>query len=535
MSGESSEGTVAARRAPRARLLAAAILVPGLSLGAAALGDTPLDPPLRAGGYDAEIANGPAGPDEDVFSGLLVKGERLTVKVVAPNSSPLVPDLEVTRPDGTLHPEMPKQLRFGKSLKLSNLVVDQTGLWKIRVAPRLGTTGKYRLSTQVKPAPAAVLYVSDAAGGTFPLPFEALGGSAVSLELRGKKGTPDLASLRDPGNAEVLGATGPVFPLAEVKKSKLTLTVAQLGLGDGTYTADFVVPPGSGPYRATVRVTRPPLARGFATLKPDEPYMDPILDVRLGVENLPLKISGRNFASGCAVWFGDTRVTSGVVDQFGSRIEVVPPPGAPGSTVRVAVVNPDGQAFERPDYFRYVPPLTITDLVDRDGAPVRGAALEGGRFVRILGGNFASGVTARFGGTEVLPNIRSATEMDCIVPAHAPGIFQVRVLDAYLHDEAGPFDFEYKAKPVVADPPYRVGGVAVPSVPQSGQTDLQLFGTSMSLDDVVTLDGDDVATQYDPNGPNLVFDVPAGGPAAIKVVIRDRVGTLVPAPDLVRQ
>ena len=80
---------------------------------------------------------------------------------------------------------------------------------------------------------------------------------------------------------------------------------------------------------------------------------------------------------GVVEYEGDTAIdgvpgTAVVVTAGGASLQVVPPDGAEGSTVAVAVVNADGQATERAAYFHYARPPVVTNLVRADGSPARG-------------------------------------------------------------------------------------------------------------------------------------------------------------------
>ena len=112
---------------------------------------------------------------------------------------------------------------------------------------------------------------------------------------------------------------------------------------------------------------------------------------------------------------------------------------------------------------------------------------------RMIGiGLFQTGIFLRFGGSaDVLPRILSATEIEVTTPAHAEGVVEVYVFDAYLHEGRLPGTFEYKVPPVVGDPAYSPATAST-----DGTTVLTVIGSSFQPTDEILFDGEPLVTTY---------------------------------------
>lgn len=502
-----------------------------------ASGDTLVGPQLGNVTYKGELRIGPDGPDEDAFAGRLVQGERVSLRLVSPFQSPLFPEIVVEGPDGK---PRTVSIRFGrpvgKFLELKNWTVPETGIWTFRVRPLLDTQGAYTLRFTIRSQPKVrIVAPKDGGGGgpvTLDVPFEATEGARLEVRAKGR-GTfaPQITALRDPGGQAVLDAGGaPAVAATSARKSKVSLDVEALASGDGTYHLEFGAPAGNPGFRATARVIPADRPRGNVRLDPDEPWIAPRTILLRGVKERPVRIDGLHFSTAARpqVLFGDLPGTDVKVDFTGTYLDVTPPKLEEGSLVRVVVVNPDGQAAERPDFFFYVPTPLVEDVLDLSGNPVRGASVAGGRKLRFVGSGFETGVYVRFGGSaDVLPQIFGAGEMEVKTPAQEAGVVEIHVLDGFLHDEVVPIQFEFKAPPEIASPAFTPASAAPLET-------VVLGGTGFEQSDVVLVDGLPVATVW-VSDTALSFTVPSTTAGQHTVSVVDRVGTVVPCPKLTVQ
>lgn len=528
-SARSDDGRTVRRFRFDGRLAAAAAI---LSLAGAALAaDRPLGPELGNVEVRAEIQPGPQGDDIDLFAGNVARGERISAEIVVPRSSGLYPRLELLGPDGSPVAIDLVSRHFGRMLRLREFTVPETGRWTIRVGSEFGTIGEYALRIRVRAALPAVVEAPDGASGPVDLPFDALAGSRLELRATAAPASSArLVSVTDPSGAEVPGASGPLAAEAKVKGRKIAVGVDALPGADGTYVAHFALDGSQRDFSAVATVTSPPRIRGSRRLRATEPYMAPIPTPFRSTNERSIRIQGRYFASDRAptVLFGDVPGSVVTVEPYGNYIDVLPPELPEGSVVRIAVVNPDGQSFERPDAFYYVPAPVFDDLVDAaTGARVVGSRPEGGRLVRVFGRNFQTGIWLRFGASDdVLPLVKNDGELLATVPAQPVGPADVKIYDAYFHEIAAPFTFEYKDPPTIDAAPY------TPSQPTSdGFSWVSMSGTGFSAGDAVRFDG--ALTESLLVTPSILqFRVPATSPGAHQVTVTDRVGTVVAAPQI---
>jgi hypothetical protein len=350
------------------------------------------------------------------------------------------------------------------------------------------------------------------------------------VTVKAKGAAAAIAALRDPAGGDVLDAAGlPAVESVRKQRGGLSLHAVPLQEGDGAYVLRVTAPAGHDGFEVRASVVSPPRARGRRRLTTAEPWMEPRAFPVRGVQERTLRVRGRGFSTGLAptVLFGDTPGSEVTVDPYGTYLDVRPPRLDGGTLLRVAVVNPDGQAFERADYFYYVPEPRVDDVVDLAGNPVRGASTAGGRAVRVLGANFETGIFVQFGASaDVLPQIRSATQMDIVTPSGAAGMVEVHFLDTYSHDVQPPFLFELKVPPTIATTsPYD------PASPSGDGTAAVTVTGTFDLEDVVLFDGQAVPTTW--LAPWAVrFTVPATAAGIHAVAVRDRVGTVVTGPAL---
>lgn len=514
--------TLAMTASPRARA-GVPLPEPGLPLG----------PVLGNLSYHGDLLVGVEGEDTDEFAGRLAEGELLSVRIRVPFSSGLYPALDVVGPDGLARPVDVRSRKLGRDLEIRAWPVPETGIWTVRVRPLLQTFGAYDLRLAVIRARTVRVDVDADDDGTpavVDVPVHALAGSKLDVRVtaRGRGPAPVIEALVGPTGADVRDDAGALaVESAEKRRGRLTLAIDALPAGDGLYVVRVGAPAGHGALAVTASVVSPPRAKGKRKLSKSEPFLDVRKFPIRGVKERSIRLAGRNFASSATVLFGDTPGTEVFVDPSGTFLDVHPPQLVEGSTSRIAVVNPDGQAYERDAYFYYVPTPRLEDLVDRQGATVRGASTAGGRVVRFVGANFQTGVFLTFGASgDVLPQILSETMIEAVVPPGEAGEVEVHLFDAYLHDVQPPFLFEYKAPPTFAASPYTPATALT-----DGTTIVDIAGDGFGFADEVIFDGEAVPTTWlSPFG--LRFTVPATTAGTHRIGVRDRVGTVANGPDL---
>lgn len=507
-----------------------------MALAAAALASDPvIGPPLGNTRYRGDITNGPQGDDTDAFAGPFLTGERITVKVVSKFQSPLVPRLSVRRPDGSTPPLEPRLRKGGKTLVVAGLVCDLTGNWEVEVGSEIRTQGNYTLTTNVKPMrtvriDALALGGDDPATATLELPGMALARLDLTISW-GKSDAPvRLLGLTAPDGHEVLRDGVPLVGAAKITAGAVRLRKALLDGGLGMYRLTFGVDSGTTTARVSYRVrpTARPRTRGVFKLDSAEPYLAPSAVTLRGVPGLRVTLDGRNFAypGMPRVLFDGVPAIIDERDEFGNTLRVIPPLGPDDADVAVTVVNPDGQAFTRSDYFHYVAPPTVDALLGTDGAPVLGGSTAGGRVLRMTGTYFEPGLRVRFGTASVSTLLLDDGLIEFVLPPHAPGVVSVVAFDVFTHEASAPTLFTYKAPPAPSAAPYSPAVVAA-----GAPTFVLLGGADFELGDEVLVDGVPAATTY--GTPGLIgFTTPALGAGVHDVAVRDQFGSVGTAPTL---
>lgn len=421
----------------------------------AACSEGPADAAIGNVTYRAAIRHGQDGSDTDRYSGVLLAGERLSVRVDSPFLSGLYPRIALLGPDGVPRDvDIVRFGRLGRRLEIRDFEATETGRWTVQVTGELDSYGSYSVRFQVKPLPVVRTHVPADTTGAAPaditVPFSGLAASRIKVKASARRGpVPAIASLVDSSGNEVLDDRGePVADSARKLNGRaMTLDVSGAGGSDGDYGVRITAPAGHREFTVTVQaipVTRP---RGVRRHRPDEPWIEPVAFAERGVHDLMLRIEGRNFSHlpQPAVLFDGIPATELDVDPYGTWIRCNPPVLPGGALAGVTVVNPDGQAYSRDGYYYYVPEPRIDDVVDSFDLPVRTGSSAGGTKVRILGAHFETGVYIRFGESEdVIPLIKSSGEITVTTPPHPAGEVSIVLLDGYLHEVVAPVTFTYE-------------------------------------------------------------------------------------------
>lgn len=167
-----------------------------------------------------------------------------------------------------------------------------------------------------------------------------------------------------------------------------------------------------------------------------------------------IEVTGTNFYPGVAVTAGGHSATN-VVRVSSTSITCTFPFHLP-EVVDVVVTNTDTGTVTETDGFEYilsVPTITSVEPVE--------CFATGLIPMKITGDAYYAGVAVTVGGTAALNvTVNSINEIECIVPAHAPGVVDVVVtnIDAGTVTSVGAF--EYLAAPAIADVSPALGPVA---------------------------------------------------------------------------
>lgn len=226
-------------------------------------------------------------------------------------------------------------------------------------------------------------------------------------------------------------------------------------------------------------------------------------------------VNGGNFADGARVFFGmEPGVQTAYVNP--AAIGTTTPAHAAGKVV-LAVTNPDGQTARLTDGFEFKtsaslgPAPTITLITPQS------ASRFGGTSVSVDGTNFLSGAVLFLGGVPA-SNVTTngTTQLNGTAPAHdeGPALVQVTNPDGQTATFAGTFQFVI--------PPPQLSSVNPASGPTQGGTSVELIGSDMHPNAVVTF-GANTATCTWVSSGKLTCTTPAGsnGPVAVKVTNPD--------------
>ena len=515
--------------------LAHAMLATTTLLAAAALAHgAPQGPAFGSNRYETEIRTARGEQDVDDFVTSLIEGERLSVVVTAARKSALLPDVTILRPDGSAVADAPHQRKAGRSVAYKKLAVDATGPWTVRVAGRDATEGAYTVAFKVAAAP-PLRWKKQELGGASPLArthvIPAVDGARLDVTLTwgGRDAPVALRALRDPSGTSVPGASGDAIAAATAKKTKAVLKGATLFEGDGPYELDVGIADGTARYSltASVRPVGRPAGRRATKLDVEEPYLGARAEPVRGVAGRAVRITGGNFSQDEAprVLFDGHPGRDVVVTGGGASLSVVPPLGVDGDVVDVAVVNPDGQADARDDYFEYARPPVITDLVREDGSTARGGATTGGQTFRVRGEFLHPEQSVLFGDSVASPGSGSPVpgELRVVTPTGSPGLVAVAVVDPYGRSSISEFRFEFKPAPTFDVAPYdpKFGGSAVAMT-------VTATGTGFLESDVLLFDGEELAHTV-LAATQIRFQLAPQALGDHTVELRDRVGTVVVA------
>jgi uncharacterized protein (TIGR03382 family) len=215
-------------------------------------------------------------------------------------------------------------------------------------------------------------------------------------------------------------------------------------------------------------------------------------------------LTGTGFVTNSAVTFGT--LASPMVTHVSNTELTAVTPASPVGVVTVTVRNPDNQSASLPGGFRFVAPPTISAATPSTGD------VAGGTVVTITGTGFNASTTASFGGTaSAQVSLVSATELEAVTPAHAPGVVDIEIsTDGAAATLTGGFTYTRGAPALTA--------VAPVSGPITGGTLLTLSGTGFAEGASVTVGGSPATDVVVVSGVLARAVVPAHAAGIVDVV-----------------
>jgi hypothetical protein len=496
-------------------------------LGRGAVAEEIVGPEFGNNRFISEISPVEGGQDTDDYVAEMFAGETVTVTVSAPTGSLLLPAVRLIAPDGTVVPTRNVRRAGGRTVSMRQ-EVGASGRWAIRISGRDGTTGAYTASFRVTDPKSDVdknVPIGGAAVTEASVDIEAVDDAILIAAVSWPKTKPAVKfrSLKAPDGATVPVAEG--TPI--LSKTKFRFKAQKLEQGSGTYRLAFGLDSGTGVYTVSWTVRPPVRPTGTTEVDPNEP--------QFGIADLPIKsapgqtitLTGEGFSTepGLRVLFGDVPGTNVNVNPAGTSVTVVVPPGPDGATVPLTIENADGQSFQVPDAFYYIPAPVITGLVDADGKLIRGGSTLGGNARELLGTGFSAGMSLTVNGVSAtITALNGPTSLDFTSPAGSSGFGPVVLTDAYGRAATSDFSYSFKAPPALGNPAFtpafgaRFGGTAV-----------SIKGSGFEATDKVLFDGTELPSQVLSSNA-MTFTSPYASLGNHTVAVRDRFGTTVTGP-----
>lgn len=187
-----------------------------------------------------------------------------------------------------------------------------------------------------------------------------------------------------------------------------------------------------------------------------------------------ITITGTNYRAGLAVNVGGQVCDSIAINSL-TELTCVPRAHAVGAT-DIVITNTDLQSVTGTGVYLYADAPTVGST-SPDGGPAAGNAT-----VRVIGTNFQSGATITFDGDPCAPvTFVSATELDCVTPAHVLGAVTVEVTNPDTQVGSLGNAYTYRLPPTLSSVSPAGGTTA-------GGTAIVLTGTDFMAGATVTID-----------------------------------------------
>lgn len=260
---------------------------------------------------------------------------------------------------------------------------------------------------------------------------------------------------------------------------------------------------------------------GFSyVLAPEVNSVTPSKGLTLGQENIT--INGKGFIEGAKVYFNNTVISSTV--HSSTEIEATTPTWTLAETVKIKVVNPDGQeAVLDPGYQYVYPAPSIASVTPNQGE------VSGNLMLDIRGQYFQNGAKVFFDNVELSGVVfYSGSQLKVRTPIWAnQDVVDVKVVnpDSQTAIVTDGFTYTLPAAPQLAS-------ISPIEGPLSGGTSVKISGTNLGLVTKVYLDNSDVAIKSN-NGTDITITTPkATTPGKVDIKVVDKFGrdsTLVQA------
>jgi len=233
-------------------------------------------------------------------------------------------------------------------------------------------------------------------------------------------------------------------------------------------------------------------------------------------------VSGTNLTGATAVYFGTTKVSTGItVNANGTQLTVKSPPGTAGSTVDVEVATTGGaqrSAASAADKFTFGP--TVSAVTPSSGPPA------GGSRVTINGSGLGSATGVKFGSTSATFTVTSTSKITATSPAHAIGAVTITVVTPAGTTPVTPndvFTYAYVVPKITSFTP--TSGAA------AGGTTLTIVGTGFTGATTVSFGSSAVTTTIAVNalGTQLTVKSPPGtSGSAVSLTVKTPAGSSTP-------
>ena len=401
--------------------------------------------PVVSKGFTQVAAITPGDLDEYAFPGY--PGQTLSATLKLTKASPLIPLLQLIRPDGQVATTQ------GFGTKQTKLVIaqtlDQAGTWRLRVAgqeidpapPHKDiSTGGYTMA--VKLGKVATQRIAPDGNGQYRLTIPGTAGATISYTVNAAGPAPTFHSFQDPDGNVVPGVNAAVslkgFRLPDgMPLGNYTLTLgAPSGSTAGiTFASGISLPKGAKKRVATLASNEPVLRNNGVSPTAGGPQTRVIVQLINPID------ANEPDAAFVGLELGHTPLLDVRLDNGGQSISGVVP-SLPLGVYDIVAFSTTGQPAAAAKLFVRVPPPVAVSIDPTFGGD------SGGYEVEIKGSNFRPGrmgVLIDGGLTAVSPFYTDETSVRFLAPPRAPGfvVFGVKDLDTQLPANLGINSFEY--------------------------------------------------------------------------------------------
>lgn len=345
----------------------------------------------------------------------------LKAAAVPKGTQPLIPAMELSKPDGTAAAGAVITTKGG-TVTLSNLVMDQQGTWRIHVlglepiqpdpdpTVNTSTTGAYTLSVKLgKVSPAPSLQPDENHQYRFPIP--AAGGVTIGYALTFTGSAPTFNSFVDPTGAQVLGiGTKTTLPAYTVSADKpignytLTFDAPAAQPTNVVFVPKLILPKAAKPRKVTLTKDEPYIVSTMSDRGVHPSAGGPGTVVAVTTSDFVLDPSDPN-PDKVKLYIGHFALTTPHYDASTKKVRGTVPSSVPLGVYDVVVESSTGQVVVKVGGFQ---------VVDRPHAnsidPVVGTS-EGNFPITITGSGFRTGqVGILIDGSLIAPSISSVTD-----------------------------------------------------------------------------------------------------------------------------